>query len=151
MEVDKKDEDKKDEKKDEKKEGEEKKEDEKKDDKKEEEKKSEEKKPEEKKDAEKKAEEKEEIDLTADLSKFVAFMKWVHTDAPYYLKEVRGHKIMSQEAQNEALTQMLQSFVDKHVKTPAQPASKETTSKIGPRSATTRAGGSPHAPTPKGQ
>merc|ERR1712012_118323 len=96
-------------------------------------------------------EEKEEIDLTADLSKFVAFMKWDHTDAPYYLKEVRGHKIMSQEAQNEALTQMLQSFVDKQGKTPAQPASKETTSKIGPRSATTRAGGSPHAPTPKGQ
>jgi len=172
MEVDKKDDDKKDEKKDEKKEGEEKKEEEKKDDKKEEEKKSEEKKPEEKKDVEKKAEEKkaddddiveikktetkpveekEEIDLTADLSKFVAFMKWDHTDAPYYLKEVRGHKIMSQEAQNEALTQMLQSFVDKQGKTPAQPASKETTSKIGPRSATTRAGGSPHAPTPKGQ
>jgi len=172
MEVDKKDDDKKDEKKDEKKEGEEKKEEEKKDDKKEEDKKSEEKKPEEKKDAEKKVEEKkgddddiveikktetkpveekEEIDLTADLSKFVAFMKWDHTDAPYYLKEVRGHKIMSQEAQNEALTQMLQSFVDKQGKTPAQPASKETTSKIGPRSATTRAGGSPHAPTPKGQ
>merc|ERR1712109_138212 len=172
MDVDKKDDDKKDEKKDEKKEGEEKKEDEKKEEKKEEEKKSEEKKPEEKKDAEKKTdekktddddiveikktetkpvEEKEEIDLTADLSKFVAFMKWDHTDAPYYLKEVRGHKIMSQEAQNEALTQMLQSFVDKQVKTPAQPASKETTSKIGPRSATTRAGGSPHAPTPKGQ
>jgi len=172
MEVDKKDDDKKDEKKDEKKEGDEKKEEEKKDDKKEEEKKPEEKKSEEKKDSEKKAdekkaddddiveikktetkpvEEKEEIDLTADLSKFVAFMKWDHTDAPYYLKEVRGHKIMSQEAQNEALTQMLQSFVDKQVKTPAQPASKETTSKIGPRSATTRAGGSPHAPTPKGQ
>jgi len=172
MDVDQKDDSKKDEKKDEKKEGEEKKEEEKKDEKKEEEKKSEEKKPEEKKDAEKKTdekktddddiveikktetkpvEEKEEIDLTADLSKFVAFMKWDHTDAPYYLKEVRGHKIMSQEAQNEALTQMLQSFVDKQVKTPAQPASKETTSKIGPRSATTRAGGSPHAPTPKGQ
>merc|ERR1712227_91215 len=171
-EEDKKDDDKKDEKKDEKKEGEEKKEEEKKDDKKEEDKKPEEKKPEEKKDAEKKVEEKkgddddiveikktetkpveekEEIDLTADLSKFVAFMKWDHTDAPYYLKEVRGHKIMSQEAQNEALTQMLQSFVDKQGKTPAQPASKETTSKIGPRSATTRAGGSPHAPTPKGQ
>jgi len=177
MDVDKKDDDKKDEKNDEKKEGEEKKEEEKKEEKKEDEKKSEEKKPEEKKDAEKKTdekktdekktddddiveikktetkpvEEKEEIDLTADLSKFVAFMKWDHTDAPYYLKEVRGHKIMSQEAQNEALTQMLQSFVDKQGKTPAQPASKETTSKIGPRSATTRAGGSPHAPTPKGQ
>merc|ERR1712156_455246 len=153
--------------KDEKKEGEEKKEEEKKDEKKEEEKKPEEKKDAEKKPDEKKTddddiveikktetkpvEEKEEIDLTADLSKFVAFMKWDHTDAPYYLKEVRGHKIMSQEAQNEALTQMLQSFVDKQVKTPAQPASKETTSKIGPRSATTRAGGSPHAPTPKGQ
>merc|ERR1712227_970369 len=169
---DKKEETKPEEKKDEKKEGEEKKEEEKKDDKKEEDKKSEEKKPEEKKDAEKKVEEKkgddddiveikktetkpveekEEIDLTADLSKFVAFMKWDHTDAPYYLKEVRGHKIMSQEAQNEALTQMLQSFIDKQGKTPAQPASKETTSKIDPRSATTRAGGSPHAPTPKGQ
>merc|ERR1712115_449751 len=157
MDVDKKEDDKKDEKKDEKKEGEEKKEEEKKEEKKEDEKKSEEKKPEDddiveiKKTETKPVEEKEEIDLTADLSKFVAFMKWDHTDAPYYLKEVRGHKIMSQEAQNEALTQMLQSFVDKQGKTPAQPASKETTSKIGPRSATTRAGGSPHAPTPKGQ
>merc|ERR1712038_551135 len=153
MDVDKKDDDKKDEKKDEKKEGEEKKAEEKKDA----EKKTDEKKTDDddiveiKKTETKPVEEKEEIDLTADLSKFVAFMKWDHTDAPYYLKEVRGHKIMSQEAQNEALTQMLQSFVDKQVKTPAQPASKETTSKIGPRSATTRAGGSPHAPTPKGQ
>merc|ERR1712109_165653 len=152
MDVDKKDDDKKDEKKDEKKEGEEKKEEEKKDEKKEEEKKTDDDDIVEiKKTETKPVEEKEEIDLTADLSKFVAFMKWDHTDAPYYLKEVRGHKILSQEAQNEALTQMLQSFVDKQVKSPAQPASKETTSKIGPRSATTRAGGSPHAPTPKGQ
>merc|ERR1711894_542549 len=89
----------------------------------------------------------EEIDLIPSLEKLVTFLKWDHTDAPYYLKEVRSHQIMSQEAQNEALTQMLQSFVDKQGKTSAsQPASKETTSKIGPRSATTR-GGSPHAPS----
>lgn len=154
----------------------EKKDDEKKDDdaKKEDEKKGEdkkddksvEKKSDEKKEGEKKEEEKktedddiveikkteekpvevEEIDLIPALEKLVTFLKWDHTDAPYYLKEVRSHQIMSQEHQNEALTQMLQSFVDKQGKTPAQPASKETASKIGPRSATTR-GGSPHAPS----
>merc|ERR1711872_959477 len=99
-----------------------------------------------KKAEEKPVEIKEEIDLIPDLSKLVTFLKWDHTDAPYYLKEVRGHMIMSQEAQNEALTQMLQSFVDKQGKASTQPPSKETASKIGPRSAMTR-GASPHAPS----
>merc|ERR1712203_704826 len=134
----------------------EKKEEEKKEDKKEDDKKDEKKDDDDdiveiKKAEEKPVEIKEEIDLIPDLSKLVTFLKWDHTDAPYYLKEVRGHMIMSQEAQNEALTQMLQSFVDKQGKASTQPASKETASKIGPRSAMTRAGGSPHAPTPKGQ
>merc|ERR1712025_533391 len=133
-----------------------KKEEEKKEDKKEEDKKEDKKDEEKKSDDDdiveiKKAEEKpvevkEEIDLIPDLSKLVTFLKWDHTDAPYYLKEVRGHMIMSQEAQNEALTQMLQSFVDKQGKASTQPASKETASKIGPRSAMTR-GASPHAPS----
>jgi len=166
MDVDKKEDEKQEKSGEEEKKEEEKKEDKKEDDKKEE-KKDEEKKTEEKKDVEKKADEKksddddiveikkaeekpveikEEIDLIPDLSKLVTFLKWDHTDAPYYLKEVRGHMIMSQEAQNEALTQMLQSFVDKQGKASTQPASKETASKIGPRSAMTR-GASPHAPS----
>lgn len=165
MDVDKK-EDEKQEKKEEEKKDEEKKEDKKEEDKKDD-KKEEEKKTDEKKDADKKVdekktddddiveikkteekpiEEKEDIDLIPDLSKLVTFLKWDHTDAQYYLKEVRGHKIMTQESQNEALTQMLQSFVDKQGKASTTPASKETTSKIGPRSAMTR-GASPHAPS----
>ena len=97
---------------DEKKEDEAKKGDEKKEEK------SEEKKAEEKKESEKKADEKksedddiveikkteekpvevEEIDLIPSQEKLVTFLKWDHTDAPYYLKEVRSHQIMSQEA-----------------------------------------------------
>lgn len=144
-------------------------------DKKLEETKGEEKKPEEKKTEEKKSEEKkmdvdkdddiveikqtddkpqelEEINLISALEKLVKYLKWDQTDAAYYLKEIRGHLIMSQEAQNEALTEMLQSFVDKPSKvTPLQTAEKTTTSKIGPRSATQR-GSSPHAPSySKGQ
>merc|ERR1711872_660682 len=110
------------------------------------EKSGEEEKKEEEKKEDKPVEIKEEIDLIPDLSKLVTFLKWDHTDAPYYLKEVRGHMIMSQEAQNEALTQMLQSFVDKQGKASTQPPSKETASKIGPRSGMTR-GASPHAPS----
>jgi len=52
-----------------------------------------------------------EYDYVAKLEKFVKFISWDHTDAPYYLKEVRGKKILSTEDQNEAMTKMLESFV----------------------------------------
>merc|ERR1712043_3459 len=83
----------------------------------------------------------EEMNLIPLLEKVVTYLKWDQTDATYYLKEIRGQLIMSQAVQNEALTQMLQSFVDKQTKVTPPPA----TTKIGPRSATTR-GSSPHAP-----
>merc|ERR1712112_281812 len=56
-------------------------------------------------------EEQVELDYVAKLEKFVKFITWDHTDAPYYLKEVRGKKVLSTEDQNEAMTKMLESFV----------------------------------------
>jgi len=60
---------------------------------------------------EKVPEEPQELDYVAKLEKFVKFINWDHTDAPYYLKEVRGKKVLSTEDQNEAMTKMLESFV----------------------------------------
>ena len=56
-------------------------------------------------------EEIQEYDYIAKLEKFVKFINWDHTDAPYYLKEVRPKKVLSTEDQNEAMTKMLESFV----------------------------------------
>jgi len=58
-----------------------------------------------------KVEEPIEFDYVEKLEKFVKFITWDHTDAPYYLKEVRGKKVLSTEDQNEAMTKMLESFV----------------------------------------
>merc|ERR1712156_1359698 len=99
------------------------------DEKKEEEKKDDVKKEEEKKeddiveiiDEEKKVtEEPQEYDYVERLGRFVKFITWDHTDAPYYLKEVRGKKVLSTEDQNEAMTKMLESFVANDGKSPAQ-------------------------------
>merc|ERR1712156_769446 len=131
----------KEEKKDDEKKEEEKKEDEKKDETKKEgeevkkdETKSEEKKDDVKKEEEKKeddiveiideekkvTEEPQEYDYVERLGRFVKFITWDHTDAPYYLKEVRGKKVLSTEDQNEAMTKMLESFVANDGKSPAQ-------------------------------
>merc|ERR1712156_1074179 len=104
---------------------------EKKDETKEEEKKDEDKKEEASKDTtktedkveekkeEKKVEEKPaEIDLVNPLKSLVEYVKWDHADAPYYLKEIRGKPILSMEAQNSAMTQMLQPFVNNIRKQP---------------------------------
>merc|ERR1712109_54274 len=56
-------------------------------------------------------EEPQEYDYVERLGRFVKFITWDHTDAPYYLKEVRGKKVLSTEDQNEAMTKMLESFV----------------------------------------
>merc|ERR1711909_201814 len=66
---------------------------------------------EEKKDEEPKEEEVPELDYVSKLEKFVEFINWDHTDAAYYLKEVRPKKILSKENQNDAMTKMLESFV----------------------------------------
>merc|ERR1712212_357346 len=51
-----------------------------------------------------KVEEPIEFDYVEKLEKFVKFITWDHTDAPYYLKEVRRKKVLSTEDQNEAMT-----------------------------------------------
>merc|ERR1712043_3685 len=66
---------------------------------------------EEKKAEEPKVEEVPELDYVSKLEKFVEFINWDHTDAAYYLKEVRPKKILSKENQNDAMTKMLESFV----------------------------------------
>merc|ERR1711962_221561 len=48
-------------------------------------------------------EEPQEYDYVERLGRFVKFITWDHTDAPYYLKEVRGKKVLSTEDQNEAM------------------------------------------------
>merc|ERR1711894_762725 len=69
------------------------------------------KKEDEKKAEEPKVEEVPELDYVSKLEKFVEFINWDHTDAAYYLKEVRPKKILSKENQNDAMTKMLESFV----------------------------------------
>ena len=51
-----------------------------------------------------------EIDLIVALQHFVKFVTWDHTDADYYLKEVKGKLILSMEDQNAALTQRVNKF-----------------------------------------
>jgi len=85
---------------------------------------------------EKKVEEKPaEIDLVNPLKSLVEYVKWDHADAPYYLKEIRGKPILSMEAQNSAMTQMLQAFVDNAQKTPQSSSQASMAAKMGPKSA----------------
>merc|ERR1712223_1664105 len=84
---------------------------------------------------EKKVEEKPaEIDLINPLKSLVEYVKWDHADAPYYLKEIRGRPILSMEAQNSAMTQMLQAFVDNSQKTTQSSSQASTAAKMGPKS-----------------
>merc|ERR1712038_1978654 len=129
---------KKDEAKDEEKKEEDKKEEDKKDTSKTEEKveeKKEEKKAEEKVEEKKVEEKPAEIDLINPLKSLVEYVKWDHADAPYYLKEIRGKPILSMEAQNSAMTQMLQAFVDNSQKTPQSSSQASMAAKMGPKSA----------------
>merc|ERR1712156_694242 len=100
-----------------------------------EEKKKEEKKAEEKVEEKKVEEKPAEIDLINPLKSLVEYVKWDHADAPYYLKEIRGKPILSMEAQNSAMTQMLQAFVDNSQKTPQSSSQASTAAKMGPKSA----------------
>ena len=56
--------------------------------------------------------EEENPDLITYLQPIVQFMRWDHADADYFLKEIHNKNIMSQEDENKALTEMLQSYVD---------------------------------------
>lgn len=59
-----------------------------------------------------KPKEPEQPNLVTPLQPFMKFIRWDHSDAEFFLKEVRNCKIMMEEDENRALTQMLQSFVD---------------------------------------
>lgn len=57
-------------------------------------------------------EEKETQSLVTYLQPFFQFVRWDHGDAEFFLKEVRNKNIMSLEDENNALLEMLQSYVD---------------------------------------
>merc|ERR1712150_184978 len=98
--------------------------------------KKEEKKPEEKVEEKKVEEKPAEINLVTPLKALVEYVKWDHADASYYLKEIRGKPILSMEAENNAMTQMLQAFVDTAQKAPQQSSSQAAmAAKMGPKSA----------------
>jgi len=56
--------------------------------------------------------EEENPNLISYLQPFVQYMRWDHADADYFLKEIHNKNIMTQEDENNALTEMLQSYVD---------------------------------------
>ncbi len=63
-------------------------------------------------DGEGKALQSSEINLIKPLQPFVKFLTWEKADAEYYMKNVRNRKVLSDEEENAAMFQILQSFVD---------------------------------------
>jgi len=53
-----------------------------------------------------------EIDLLKSLSPFIKYVRWENKDADYFLKNVHGHNMMTEENENAAMASMLQSFID---------------------------------------
>lgn len=53
-----------------------------------------------------------EMNLIKPLASFVKFITWEKADAEYYLRVVRGRKIMTEEDENDAMAQILRSFVE---------------------------------------
>ena len=54
----------------------------------------------------------QEIDLLKALEPFIKYVRWENKDADYFLKNVHGHKMMTEENENAAMASMLQSFID---------------------------------------
>ncbi len=52
-----------------------------------------------------------DVNLIKPLQNFMKFLSWEKADAEYFLKSVRGRTIMSEEDENKAMAQILQSFV----------------------------------------
>jgi len=52
-----------------------------------------------------------EQNLVLEIQDFIKYITWEHSDAEYYLKEVKGKFAMSMEDQNLAMTQIIESFV----------------------------------------
>ena len=56
-----------------------------------------------------------EVDVIKPLQPFLKYITWDYSDAEFFLKIVRGHKIMLPEEENKAMVQMLQSFCDSQI------------------------------------
>ena len=54
----------------------------------------------------------QEINLVKSLEPFIKYVRWESRDAEYFLKTVRGNNIMTEENENAAMSNMLQSFID---------------------------------------
>jgi len=54
----------------------------------------------------------QDIDLLKSLEPFIKYVRWENKDADYFLKNVHGHKMMTEENENAAMASMLQSFID---------------------------------------
>ena len=54
----------------------------------------------------------QEINLVKSLEPFIKYVRWENRDADYFLKTVRGNNIMTEENENAAMSNMLQSFID---------------------------------------
>ena len=54
----------------------------------------------------------QDIDLLKALEPFIKYVRWENKDADYFLKNVHGHKMMTEENENAAMASMLQSFID---------------------------------------
>merc|ERR1712110_1244260 len=83
-----------------------------------------------------KVKEVEKPNLITPLQPFIKYIHWDHGDAEFFLKEVHNNMIMSEEDENHAMAEMLQSYVEKKPltqtkgpqqmgrRTPATPASR---------------------------
>ena len=54
----------------------------------------------------------QEINLVKSLEPFIKYVRWESRDADYFLQTVRGNNIMTEENENAAMSNMLQSFID---------------------------------------
>ncbi len=52
-----------------------------------------------------------EVNLIKPLQNFMKFVVWERADAAFFLKNIRKRKIMSEDDENRAMAQILQSFV----------------------------------------
>ena len=54
-----------------------------------------------------------EINLVTSLEPLIKHVNnWESSDAEYFLQTVRNHRVMTEEGENNAMAQMLQSFID---------------------------------------
>ena len=61
---------------------------------------------------ENKSETEKDINLITSLEPFIKYVRWESKDADYFLKSIHGNNIMTEENENAAMSNMLQSFID---------------------------------------